>query len=75
MGPRNAYKDMLNNLVGPIIMWWLITKIKLGQKAYGAMFATILVCCTGDITCQCLCQIHLLNLNYYYVHDKCHNHD
>jgi hypothetical protein len=32
LGPRNAYKDMLNNMVSP--------KIKLELMAYGAMFAT-----------------------------------
>jgi hypothetical protein len=40
MRPRNAYKDMLNKLVILLIMLSLITKIKLEQMAYEAMFAT-----------------------------------
>jgi hypothetical protein len=40
LGPRNVYKDMLNNMVSPIdhVSW--ITKIKLKLMSYGAMFTT-----------------------------------
>jgi hypothetical protein len=42
MGPRNAYKDMLDNTVSPIDHVVINHQIKLEQMAYQAMFATIL---------------------------------
>jgi hypothetical protein len=40
MGPRNAYKDMLDNLVSPITYVVMNHQNKLEQMANGAMFAT-----------------------------------
>jgi hypothetical protein len=40
MGPRNAYKDMLNNVVSPITCFSMNHQNQLEQMANGAMFAT-----------------------------------
>jgi hypothetical protein len=40
MGPRNAYKDMLDNVVSPITCVSMNHKNQLEQMAKGAMFAT-----------------------------------
>jgi hypothetical protein len=39
MGPRNAYKDMLDNVVSPITCVSMIYQNQLEQMANGAMFA------------------------------------
>jgi hypothetical protein len=41
MGPRNAYKDMLDNVVSPITCVSMNHQNQLEQTANGAMFATI----------------------------------
>jgi hypothetical protein len=41
MGPRNAYKDMLDNVVSPITCVSMNHQNQLEQMANGAMFATI----------------------------------
>jgi hypothetical protein len=41
MGPRNAYKDMLDNVVSPIACVSMNHQNQLEQMANGAMFATI----------------------------------
>jgi hypothetical protein len=40
MGPRNAYKDMLDNVVSPITCVSMNPQNQLEQMANGAMFAT-----------------------------------
>jgi hypothetical protein len=40
MGPRNAYKDMLDNVVSPIACVNMDHQNHLEQMANGAMFAT-----------------------------------
>jgi hypothetical protein len=40
MGPRNAYKDMLDNVVSPITYVSMNHQNQLEQMANGAMFAT-----------------------------------
>jgi hypothetical protein len=40
MGPRNAYKDMLDNVVSPITCVSMNKQNQLEQMANGAMFAT-----------------------------------
>jgi hypothetical protein len=40
MGPRNAYKDMLDNVVSPIACVDMNHQNQLEQMANGAMFAT-----------------------------------
>jgi hypothetical protein len=40
MGPRNAYKDMLDNVVHPITCVSMNHQNQLEQMANGAMFAT-----------------------------------
>jgi hypothetical protein len=40
MGPRNAYKDMLDNVVSPITCVSMNHQNQLKQMANGAMFAT-----------------------------------
>jgi hypothetical protein len=40
MGPRNAYKDMLDNVVSPIACVSMNHQNQLEQMANGAMFAT-----------------------------------
>jgi hypothetical protein len=40
MGPRNAYKDMLDNVVSPITCVSMNHENQLEQMANGAMFAT-----------------------------------
>jgi hypothetical protein len=40
MGPRNAYKDMLDNVVSPITCVSMNHQNQLEQMAKGAMFAT-----------------------------------
>jgi hypothetical protein len=42
MGPRNAYKDMLDNVVSPITCVSMNHQNQLEQMANGAMFATLL---------------------------------
>jgi hypothetical protein len=41
MGPRNAYKDMLDNVVSPITCISMNHQNQLEQMANGAMFATV----------------------------------
>jgi hypothetical protein len=41
MGPRNAYKDVLDNVVSPITCVSMNHQNQLEQMANGAMFATI----------------------------------
>jgi hypothetical protein len=41
MGPRNAYKDMLDNVVSPITCVSMNHQNQLEQMANGAMFATL----------------------------------
>jgi hypothetical protein len=41
MGPRNAYKNMLDNVVSPIACVDINHQNQLEQMANGAMFATI----------------------------------
>jgi hypothetical protein len=41
MRPRNAYKDMLDNVVSPITCVIMNHQNQLDQMANGAMFATI----------------------------------
>jgi hypothetical protein len=41
MGPRNAYKDMLDNEVSPITCVSMNHQNQLEQMANGAMFATL----------------------------------
>jgi hypothetical protein len=41
MGPRNAYKDMLDNEVSPVTCVSMNLQNQLEQMANGAMFATI----------------------------------
>jgi hypothetical protein len=41
MGPRNAYKDMLDNEVSPITCVSMNHQNQLEQMANGAMFATV----------------------------------
>jgi hypothetical protein len=43
MGPRNAYKDMVDNVVSPITCVSMNHQNQLEQMANGAMFATS--CC------------------------------
>jgi hypothetical protein len=43
MGPRNAYKDMLDNVVSPIACVSMNHQNQLQQMANGAMFATYLL--------------------------------
>jgi hypothetical protein len=40
MGPRNAYKDMLHNVISPIACVSMNNQNQLEQMANGAMFAT-----------------------------------
>jgi hypothetical protein len=40
MGPKNAYKDMLDNVVSPIACVIMNQQNQLEQMANGAMFAT-----------------------------------
>jgi hypothetical protein len=40
MRPRNAYKDMLDNVVSPIACFSMIHQNQLEQMANGAMFST-----------------------------------
>jgi hypothetical protein len=40
MGPRNAYKDMIDNEFSPITCVSMNHQNQLGQMANGAMFAT-----------------------------------
>jgi hypothetical protein len=40
MGPRNSYKDMLDNVVSPITCVSMNRQNQLEQMANGAMFAT-----------------------------------
>jgi hypothetical protein len=40
MGPRNAYKDMLDNVVSPIACVSMNHQNQLEQMANGVMFAT-----------------------------------
>jgi hypothetical protein len=40
MGPRNAYKDMLDNVVSPIAYVYMNHQNQLEQMENGAMFAT-----------------------------------
>jgi hypothetical protein len=40
MGPRNAYKDMLDNVVSPITCVSMNHQNQLEQMANGSMFAT-----------------------------------
>jgi hypothetical protein len=40
MGPRNAYKDMLDNVVSPITCVSMNHRNQLEQMTNGAMFAT-----------------------------------
>jgi hypothetical protein len=42
MGPMNAYKDMLDNVVSPITCVNMNHQNQLEQMANGAMFAAIL---------------------------------
>jgi hypothetical protein len=42
MGPRNAYKDMLDNVVSPITCVSMNHQNQLEQMANGAMFATVI---------------------------------
>jgi hypothetical protein len=58
MGPRNAYKDMLDNVVSPITCVSMNHKNQLEQMANEAMFAA-----RGLLGVLALCQllpIHLL---------------
>jgi hypothetical protein len=41
MGPRNAYKDMIDNVVSPITCVSMNHQIQLEQMANGAMLAII----------------------------------
>jgi hypothetical protein len=41
MGPKNTYKDMLDNVVSPITCVSMNHQNQLEQMANGAMFATI----------------------------------
>jgi hypothetical protein len=41
MGPKNTYKDMLDNVVSPITCVSMNHQNQLEQRANGAMFATI----------------------------------
>jgi hypothetical protein len=41
MGPLNAYKDMLDNVVSPITCVVMNHQNKLEQMANGAMFTTV----------------------------------
>jgi hypothetical protein len=43
MGPRNAYKDMLDNVVSPITCVSMNHQNQLEQMANGVMFATLLL--------------------------------
>jgi hypothetical protein len=43
MGSRNAYKDMLDNVVSPITCVSMNHQNQLEQMANGAMFATVLM--------------------------------
>jgi hypothetical protein len=49
MGPRNAYKDMLDNVVSPITCVSMNHQNQLEQMSNGAMFATT-VCQTEKTT-------------------------
>jgi hypothetical protein len=40
MGPKNAYKDMLDNVISPITCVSMNNQNQLKQMADGAMFAT-----------------------------------
>jgi hypothetical protein len=44
MGPMNAYKDMLDNVVSPITCVSMNHQNQLEQMANGAMFAIIILC-------------------------------
>jgi hypothetical protein len=46
VGPRNAYKDLLDNVVSPITCVSMNHQNQLEQMANGAMFATIVACAT-----------------------------
>jgi hypothetical protein len=43
MGPRNAYKDMLDNVVSPNTCVSMNHQNQLEQMANGAMFATLCI--------------------------------
>jgi hypothetical protein len=45
MGPRNAYKDMLDNEVSPITCVTMNQQNQLEQMANGVMFATHMHAC------------------------------
>jgi hypothetical protein len=47
MGPRNAYKDMLDNVVSPIACVSINHQNQLEQMANGSMFATQLQICSS----------------------------
>jgi hypothetical protein len=47
MGPKNAYKDMLNKVVSPITCVNMNHQNQLEQMANGAMFATFSLACFG----------------------------
>jgi hypothetical protein len=43
MGPRNAYKDMLDNMISPITCVSMNHQNQLEQMANGVMFATLVL--------------------------------
>jgi hypothetical protein len=49
MGPRNAYKDMLYNVVSPVTCVSMNHQNQLEQMANGAMFVTVRRFETGNL--------------------------
>jgi hypothetical protein len=52
MGPRNACKDMLDNVVSPIACVSMNHQNQLAQMANGAMFATHVSQCVSSSGCE-----------------------
>jgi hypothetical protein len=52
MGPRSAYKDMLDNVVSPITCVSMNNPNQLEQMANGTMFATIWTSVTVFVSCD-----------------------
>jgi hypothetical protein len=50
MGPRNAYNDMLDNVVSPITCVSMNHQNQLEQMANEAMFATFVRCALRGVT-------------------------
>jgi hypothetical protein len=79
MGPRNAYKDMLDNVISPIACVDMNHQNQLEQMANGAMFAAMDACKYSflhrddqDLKSRLLLKIET-NVNYYSMQDQFNN--